>query len=158
MKHARRTFEELIVLETDDCILWPHAKTRGYGVIGNNGYVSHEVLERRVAPRPPGAMALHQPETCHNRACMNYRHLRWGTAQENADDRSRDGTNTCGARTGTSKLTDAQVMDIRHRYARGGGSQEALGREYGLTQGTVSLIVNGCRWKHLPVVSSQRGE
>lgn len=40
------------------------------------------------------------------------------------------------------KLTDEQVEQIRVRYSRGGISQRALAREYGINQGYVSDLVN----------------
>ena len=48
-----------------------------------------------------------------------------------------------GERNGNAKLTDDQVAEIRTRYATGGISQSALGREYGCAQCTVSEIVRG---------------
>lgn len=33
------------------------------------------------------------PVICHNRGCVNPRHLRWGTRQDNIADRILDGTN-----------------------------------------------------------------
>ena len=84
---ARRHFNELICLETDECIIWPHGKRDRYGMIKMEGVqVSVHVvaLERRVGPRPPGAVAAHAPIVCHQRACLNYRHLRWATPGETA--------------------------------------------------------------------------
>lgn len=42
---------------------------------------------------------------------------------------------------------DGQVAEIRRRYAEGGISQIALGREFGVSQQTVSAIVQGTTWQ-----------
>jgi len=44
-----------------------------------------------------------------------------------------------------AKLVDEDA--IRRRYAQGGISQEALGREYGIDQTLVSMIVRNVRWR-----------
>lgn len=54
-----------------------------------------------------------------------------------------------GEGSSRSKLTDADVLKIRHRYANGGISQSSLAREYGINQGTVSSIVLGATWAHI---------
>jgi predicted transcriptional regulator len=42
----------------------------------------------------------------------------------------------------------AQALEIRERYARGGVTQAALAREYGVHQPTVSSICSGKTWGH----------
>ena len=56
----------------------------------------------------------------------------------------------CGEANARSKLTAAIVTDIRTRYAAGGTSQADLRREYGLSSGGISRIINRIDWKHLP--------
>lgn len=46
-----------------------------------------------------------------------------------------------------ARLTPREVSRIRERYAGGGTTQEQLGREYGVTKGAISAIVNGKRWR-----------
>lgn len=48
-----------------------------------------------------------------------------------------------------AKLTTAQVVAIRERYAAGGVSQRALGAEYGVGQQEISLIVRRKHWGHI---------
>jgi HNH endonuclease len=91
------TFEELVLIETDDCVVWPHGTDKGgYGVVRFDGFtrpVHRVALERHVGPPPtPEHKAAHGP--CHNRRCMNYRHLSWKTNAENLADKLRDGTLT----------------------------------------------------------------
>ena len=54
-----------------------------------------------------------------------------------------------GERVHTAKLNTAKVREIRLRYAKGGASYEALGREYGITKSTVGRIVHRKYWKHV---------
>jgi transposase-like protein len=48
-----------------------------------------------------------------------------------------------GFRQANTLLTDEQVVELRRRYAKGGISQRALAREYGICQPHVSHIVAG---------------
>jgi DNA-binding MarR family transcriptional regulator len=48
------------------------------------------------------------------------------------------------------KITAQQVRAIRTRYARGGISQQALAREYGLAQASVCAIVRRLAWRDVP--------
>lgn len=57
-----------------------------------------------------------------------------------------------------AKLTDAQVVQIRQAYAHG-SKQQDLADQYGVTQGLISGIVNGRRWRHadgpIPLTTEQ---
>jgi len=54
-----------------------------------------------------------------------------------------------------AKLTEAQVREIRLRYAEGTISQAELARTYGVGQMTISWIVRGVTWKHVQGLSSR---
>ena len=54
-----------------------------------------------------------------------------------------------GEAHGRSKLTARQVRQMRRRYARGGISQRALGRAYGLTAVGAHSILRRKSWAHL---------
>lgn len=41
------------------------------------------------------------------------------------------------------KLTDAQVQEVKERYASGGVTQQQLAKDYGVSQYTISRVVNG---------------
>lgn len=53
-----------------------------------------------------------------------------------------------GEKQNLAKLTDAKVLEIRHRYANG-ESQKKLGQAFGVAQNTVSHIVIGETWTHV---------
>jgi hypothetical protein len=55
-----------------------------------------------------------------------------------------------GEAHGQSKLTEAIVIDLRERHARGEHlNYKALGSLYGVTRGTVYNAVTGRKWKYL---------
>lgn len=55
-----------------------------------------------------------------------------------------------GEKNGRALLNAEQVQAIRRRYKEGGISQDALAKEYGVKQITISAIVRRKLWKHLP--------
>jgi hypothetical protein len=54
-----------------------------------------------------------------------------------------------GEACGHAKITDADVIAIRARYAAGGISMKALGREYGISAPSVCLMVQRKTWTHI---------
>jgi len=58
-----------------------------------------------------------------------------------------------------AKLTDDQIVEIRQAYAHGARQRE-LAEQYGVTQGLISGIVNGRRWRHadgpLPLTNTEQ--
>jgi hypothetical protein len=135
---------------SDGCRLWEHDVTpAGYGRLRINGTSEVRLSTITCAawhgPRPTGMMALH---SCRNRNCWAGEHLRWGTAQENQDDRIKDGTTLSGNKHPSARLTSDQVLDIRLRYAKG-VSMYALAKEFGCTLPNISNIVHRRTWKHI---------
>lgn len=141
-------FNDLAAIETDDCILWPFGKSGGYGQVrvGRERIPVHVLaLERKVGPRPPGLEAAHAPVICHNKVCMNYRHLRWATRSENIADQVLDRTSCHGENHPGHRLTAVQVIAIR----ASADSQRILGERYGVDQSTINQILKRKRWRHL---------
>jgi hypothetical protein len=54
-----------------------------------------------------------------------------------------------GEKAAFAKLTDAQVLEIRARHAKGGVSVSQLGKEYGVTHSNISMIVRRVTWAHI---------
>ena len=131
---------------TDDCILWPHGRTKqGYGKLTVNGRVklAHAfALEVRIGPRPsPNHDAAH---SCRNRHCINPAHLRWATRSDNSLDRHRDGTVT------QAKLTANEVLAIRRLARDRSMTQREIAEQFGVSLSNIEYIVARKTWRHLP--------
>lgn len=107
---------------------------------------------------PDGAQILHK---CDNPPCVNPKHLRAGTAQDNVNDREKRGRSRHpkGIEHGRAKLTENQVKKIRASYvpcAKGvcfgkgeiqKGSFQFLANKYGVSKRTIRLIILNEIWK-----------
>lgn len=132
-----------------ECWLWNGSiNSHGYGqvAVGYPGSrpetASRVAYEAWVGPIPQGMAVCHQ---CDNPPCINPAHLFLGSkAANNADMRGKR-RDANGERHGGHRLTDAQVAEIRARYAGGDVYQKDLAKEYGVSQQLVSLIVRSRR-------------
>lgn len=84
----------------------------------------------------------------------NLDNLQWGTRKENIADSVRHGTFkpppiTQGSYSPGAKLTEEDV--IRIKESNNGYAE--IGREYGVTEGTIRFIKNGITWKHVEGVT-----
>lgn len=143
-----RTFERLVLIETDECVLWPHGTSHGYATLRHNGaHLKGHVLalERHVGPCPPGMEACHAPGIGCQRRCINYRHLRWDTRTGNMADQHIDETSLRGVRSPRAKLTEQDVRGIRTSAA----STKEIAAEYGINKSHVWRIRNSVQWNHL---------
>ena len=134
---------------SEGCRLWPFEITQaGYGRIRTPGgeiRVSVITCETWHGKRPTGHMTLH---SCRNKACWAGEHLRWGTAQENMDDRIRDGTTMFGAGHPSHRLTEDEVLKIRALHAEG-VTMYRLAKNFDCTLANISRIVKRETWKHI---------
>jgi len=132
---------------TDDCILWPYGKSStGYGavMVGKKRANAHRhICELAHGPAPEEHQACHR---CGNRACLNPRHLHWGTQSENEIEKALHGRDMRGEKSHLSRLTTADIMDIR----QSSDSAAVIGKRYGLSRSYVKDIRTGRRWGHLP--------
>lgn len=137
--------------ETDDCIVYPFAiqNNTGYGRIKYNGKhtQAHRVSLILSEGLPPEGKpyALHAPDVCHNKACINKRHLRWGSPTDNLNDRYIDGTDRRGIKHPMARLNEKQVIEIYQSQK----CQHDLARIYGVGERAISKIKTGTRWGHL---------
>lgn len=126
--------------EPDECWEWISSARNGpdgYGVFWDDGhlwpahrwsYVHHK------GPVPDGLIVMHD---CDNKVCVNPAHLTAGTySQNNRDAVAR------GLRTPPRKLADAQVAEMRRRYA-GGERGIDLAREFGIGKSYTFRILRG---------------
>lgn len=81
--------------------------------------------------------------------CINPKHLRVGTQQDNMRDCVLRNRNAFGERSGTSKLTEKDVYEIFDLYMVRKLSQYAIARHFGINQSQVSYILSGKYWKKI---------
>lgn len=136
---------------TDGCWVWTGRRKReGYGeaYIGQRGRV--------VAHR--FSYALHYGlfdkslcvcHRCDNTSCVRPDHLFLGTMGDNNRDRVSKNRSANGSQHGKSKLTEAQVLEIRKRYIPGQVLQSELGELFNVNRRTIGKIVNRDRWIHI---------
>lgn len=143
-------FNERWVLEPETgCWLWiSRLNKNGYGrFYTESGKIerAHRVsYQLHVGPIPEGLQVRHS--YCGNKLCVNPSHLTVG----NQEDNERDKKNYLiigGEEHYKALLTNAQVAEIRVKYAAGGITQRALAEEYGVSRIQVNRIVNRVHWK-----------
>ena len=137
----------------EECWLWLGAiDKQGYGKVGNPDGKT-QLRAHRLAlihsgtEVPVDTFVLH---SCDNKRCCNPAHLRVGSPIENiADRRSRQpGSWAKGERVGTSRLTEGDVLLIRHLFSKR-IHQTTIAKSFGIAQTTVSAIVNRKIWTYL---------
>lgn len=118
---------------------------------------SHAVLLLDGKPRPPKPNDLALHGDCSNPLCVNPRHLRWGSREENVADMMRLGR--CNPRRGDdhpfAKITTDQAIKIRADPR----TQTEIASDYGVSQACISKIKRGQSWHSLstPVVLFRPG-
>lgn len=130
----------------DECLPWPFAKLgNGYGTVEFEGKtnLAHRVVCTMVHGQPPSEKrdAAH---ACGNRICVNPHHLSWKTRAGNEADKLLHDTVARGERSGTAKLTEEDVREIRR--LGGSSSLSEIGRRYGVNKTAIHKILNGQSW------------
>lgn len=95
-------------------------------------------------PPPDDLILMH---TCDNPKCVNPKHLVPGTRTDNATDRDTKGRSKhpAGQDSGSAKLTNAQVLEIRDRLSAGERGA-SLAREFSVDHSQIYRIKSGHIW------------
>lgn len=137
------------------CILWTkYGLPSGYGLLytGNGhagthkGHLTHRVAyELAYGPIPEGFVVCHK---CDTPACVNPDHLFVGTQAANILDKVLKGRQQKGETHVSSKLSQADVLEIR-KLAAAGVTQRELARRFGTHFGNINAIVLRKSWRHV---------
>lgn len=112
-----------------------------------NFSVHRAVCEAFHGPCPPDHQVRHLDNNPHNNNASN---LAWGTRVENMADKHSNGTWPIGGNNPRSLVDEADVIAIRARAAAG-ETQTDIAPDFGLAAVTVSQIVMGDTWSHVPM-------
>jgi hypothetical protein len=135
--------------------------TRGYKVVSlmrdwgverkaKNYMVHYLILITFKGPKPKRKICRHLDG---NHTNNKPRNLKWGTSQQNSDDRTRHGRHQeCpkGEKHWKAKTTSREVLLMRALWRSGKHTQREIAEMFGLSKGTVIGIVKYREWKHLP--------
>lgn len=138
------------------CWEWIGATSdKGYGVFWFEGhFIGAHVFSFLVhnGELPNGQRVLHK---CDNPPCIRPSHIFAGTQKDNIADcikkgrfRGNPGIYDLGEDCWNSKLTDEKVRLIRY-LSKEGISFAELGRQFGVSAGTIKPAVEGKTWRHV---------
>ena len=147
----QRFWSKVDISDPDDCWAWTASTTSdGYGCIRINCRLhnSHRVAwELENGPIPNGIHILHH---CDNPACCNPSHLLLGTHSDNMKDMANKGrAGNRGSRNKIARLTEQDILTIRE-MVNGGTKQKDIAKEYSVHVMTISDIIRGATWTHVP--------
>ena len=133
------------------------ASPSGHGMIrageSSGVYVHRIVWENAHGTIPAGMRICHR---CDNPPCVELGHLFIGTQGDNIRDMFAKGRNRSreqrGEANASSRLRAQDVLDIRRRRTAGDRVVD-LAHDFGVSRGTIYLIVTGRVWGHLDAVS-----
>lgn len=135
------------------CTLWTGAILRsGYGQISIGGKRAGSIRTHRAAwivahgDIPRGMHVCHH---CDVKACVNPEHLFVGTNADNIADKVAKDRQARGVGHGKARLTEQQVLNIRHLWDTRAMTGRALATEFGISRASVTLIVHRQIWRHL---------
>jgi len=121
---------------------------RAISVPKGNGRYRRMYIHRSVCElfNGPGADGLH----CRHLDCNQFNNsaanLAWGTPQDNADDGVRNGRVVRGERNPTSKLTRAQVDEMRRIREETGEFYHQIADRFGVSRMTAHRAITGRTW------------
>lgn len=76
--------------------------------------------------------------------------LEWCTGKQNIRHRIETlGVDLSGTRNGRAKLTEADIKQIRKRYAETPEGAWTIAKDYGVAPGHITDIINRKRWRHI---------
>jgi hypothetical protein len=143
-------------LHADPQLLTPTLDNNGYHKVSlidavgfrRTCFLHQLIMYEFVGPCPVGKEVRHRDGVKTNYSLIN---LRYSSKKTNGRDRVKHGHQVKGEEVVISKLTEQQVRKIRRLYATYNYkfSQPKLATKYGVSQHTISQVVNRKTWKHV---------
>lgn len=132
---------------SDECLIWPFFRDRnGYGTAyaygGRFGRLAHRIMCIAAHGDPPSDAheATHACGQGHT-GCVNPRHLRWATHEENMKDKHTHGTQPRGQSHHSATLTDD---DLNHIIGLSTKMRQCdIAKHFGVSPSTICAIVRG---------------
>jgi hypothetical protein len=139
------------VEKTKSCWLWIAGKSAaGYGMTYNAQrrlVLAHRASwEMEHGEIPEDRFVCHK---CDIRNCVRPDHLFLGSSADNHQDMVNKGRHAKGAQLPQSKLSEAEVRQIRASYALRKTTHGQLAVTYGVSRSAISAILSRQRWKHI---------
>jgi len=138
---------------TKERILKAQDKGRGYRhvLLYKNKKVKNSSLHSLVlcafnGSKPDGCEASHINGDKTNNNILN---LCWENHSDNMKRKVGHGTNNAGEDNVTSKLTEKEVLQIRHIYSWGVKTQSELAKRFKISQSNISDVVTRKIWSHI---------
>lgn len=136
-------------INDEQCWYWLASTAgNGYGQIKLTGQ-RKQIYAHRVSYLLYKGEIPENMEVCHkcdDPLCVNPNHLFLGTRADNAQDMKQKGRSTAGEKSGTAKLNENDVKDIRVMLLKG-VSQIKIAGLFGISQIQISRINTGKQWK-----------
>lgn len=153
-----KRFRDTKYLVTEDGRVFSEKTNRFLIGVNNNGYIQiniggsrREYLHRMIAecyiPNPNSYLVINHIDN--NRSNNRVENLEWCTQKMNNDHMVNQDRNIKGSRNPQSKVTENDVIEIRHLYANKEMTQTMLAKKYNVCQSLISLIVTNKNWRHI---------
>ena len=128
----------------------PKPNIKGYLFISNLGYIHKIVAENFIVN------SENKPQVNHidgNKLNNSFENLEWVTCKENIKHAWENKLNlpNNGEKNGASKLTEAQVLEIKKLHLKGEKSLD-LSKQFNISERTLGRIYSGKSWKHLDCI------
>lgn len=145
---ARYYETTVLTHNSDECLIWPYTR-------GSDGYARLKLRGEHLVQRiicfdlygPPPSDIHEAAHSCGHgmQGCVNPRHVRWASREENAADKLKHGTVPLGTNCGLAKLDDDDVRTIR-RLRAAGVPNRAIAAQFSISPTAISNINTGVTW------------
>lgn len=133
--------------DENGCKIWQGLHNRGgYGAARYRGvkWLAHRLAFHLSNPKAD-LDGMHIRHLCHNRSCINPRHLAIGDRLDNMNDARAAGR----VSRATAKMSDADALALLNDWDTGGYTQKQLADKYGVSFGIANAIIRRVRYRHL---------